>query len=66
VPSGAIRGKKARFLACCQENILDTKASDNRYDQCLQGFRSSKISVTMSCGTFAVYANMRKHGKNYE
>jgi hypothetical protein len=31
-------GENARFLGACQEYILDKKAPDTRFDQCLQGF----------------------------
>ena len=48
--------KKPGFWGVCQENIIDKWTIDTRFDQCLQGFRSLKISVTMSCGILALCA----------
>jgi hypothetical protein len=41
---------------CCQENILDIIRFDSGFCQCLRRFRVFKISVIMTCTSFAVYA----------
>ena len=41
-----------------QLNILDNKAADTRFDQCLQGFRIIKKAPTMSCTISAVCAKL--------
>jgi hypothetical protein len=51
-----IRGEKPRFRRSCQEYILDNKAHDTRFDQCLQGFRGLKKPPTMGCTNSAFYA----------
>jgi hypothetical protein len=48
--------KKGPVFGACQEYILDTKAPDTRFDQCLQGFRVFKKVVIMTCTIYAVYA----------
>jgi hypothetical protein len=53
-------GEKARFMGCCQENILDKQAPDTRFGQCLQGFRVIKKVATMACTNSALCAIMRK------
>ena len=59
---------KPCFWDACQEFILDKKTPGMRFDQCLQGFCSLKISVTMSCGDLAVWAimGMRKASASVE
>jgi hypothetical protein len=49
-----------RFLGACQEYILDKKAPDTRFDQCLQGFRDLKKAATMACTNSAFCAKIAK------
>ncbi len=51
-------GLFAGFLGVCQEYILDKQAPDTRFDQCLQGVRVLKISVTMTCTLSALCAKI--------
>jgi hypothetical protein len=41
--------KSEWFFGTCQEYILDNKARDTRFDQCLRGFRVTKKVVIMTC-----------------
>jgi hypothetical protein len=50
--------KKARFLVLRQEYILDKRAPDTIFCQCLQGFRVLKKGVIMACTNSAFYAIM--------
>ncbi len=51
--------KKRVFLGAGQESILDKKAPDTPFDQCLQGFRILKKPPTMSCTILAFCAIMK-------
>jgi hypothetical protein len=55
--------KRDAFRAFCQENIVDIARFDSNFRQCLQGFRVLKISVIMTCTSFAVYAIMQIKAK---
>jgi hypothetical protein len=46
--------KNSAFWGACQEYILDNKAPDTRFDQCLQGFRITKKAATMR-GTISAF-----------
>jgi hypothetical protein len=52
--------KTGRFLGTCQEYILDNKAPDTCFGQCLQGFRVLKKVVTMTCTVSAFCAKIAK------
>jgi hypothetical protein len=41
--------KKPGFLGACQEYILDKKAPDTHFGQCLRGFRVLKKVAIMTC-----------------
>jgi hypothetical protein len=49
-----------RFCSDCQENILDINRFDNRFSQCLQGFRSFKKPLPGSCADLAPSAKMER------
>jgi hypothetical protein len=55
---GGVMVKKPGFQGACQEYILDTKTTDTRFGQCLQGYRVFKKVVTMTCTNSAFYAIM--------
>src|SRR5208282_4516749 len=65
-PAAADDLKKCGFLGACQEYILDKKAPDTLFCQCLQGFCDLKKAATMACTISAFCAIMRKHSWNYE
>jgi hypothetical protein len=50
--------KKSGFWAACQEYILDNKAPDTRFVQCLQGFRVITKLPTMGCTLSAFCAKI--------
>jgi hypothetical protein len=50
--------QKAWIFSACQEYMVDKKAPDTRFDQCLQGFRVLKKLPTMGCTVFPVYAKI--------
>jgi hypothetical protein len=55
-----LRLKRGGFWGICQEYILDKRAPDTRFDQCLQGFRVLKKGVIMTCTNSAFYAKIFK------
>jgi hypothetical protein len=50
--------QSAGFWGACQEYILDKKAPDTRFVQCLQGFRVMKKAATMACTNSAFCAKL--------